>query len=135
MTSENTVIPHRAVDAADARRQSSLKLPWRPGGRGVYYAQAGVPPFAAEVGRSGSAKWYVKVWPVALTPCPAGYIQHEVGLRTMADARAMVLGMPCFRCGLGQPLILMERYAARFRCTDHAACEAERARLLDRGRA
>lgn len=109
-------------------------LKWRASG-GRYFAQDLTLSMGAVVGRSGSAKWYAMAWPIALTPCPYPYIRYVTGLRTMADARAAVTSMPCFRCGRGRPLVLMEPYIARFRCADRTACETERARLLDRSRA
>lgn len=129
MTSGNVTTENRADNPDDVRGQLIPELTWRPSGS-RYYAQDLRLGMAAEVGRSGSARWYVKAWPVALTPCPDRYVRHVTGLRSMADARAMAVRMPCFRCGRGRPLILMEPYTARFRCTARAECEAERARLL-----
>jgi len=132
MTSGNAITDEVPGAADDVRVQPTPELSWRRRQRGLYCAQDLSLGMAAEVGRSGSAKWYLKVWPHALAPCPDPYVRHVTGLRTMADARNMVLRMPCFRCGRGRPLILMEPYVARFRCTDRETCEAERARLTSR---
>lgn len=131
MTSGNAVTASRAGIPGNVQEQPGRTMRWRHSG-GRYFAQDPELGMAAEVGRSGSAGWYVKVWPAGLAPCPDEYVRHETGLRTMADARAMALHMPCFRCGLSRPLIVMERYVVRWRCTARAACEAERARLTGR---
>jgi hypothetical protein len=131
MTSENAVTPDPAENPENVRKQPRRTLSWRHSG-GRYYAEYLELGMAAEVGRSGAAYWYAKAWPLALAPCRPEYVRHVTGLRTMADARAMVTHMPCFRCGRGRPLILMEVHTVRFRCTDHATCERERARLTGR---
>jgi hypothetical protein len=134
MTSENAVKEDRAGNPDDVRKQPQVALKWRRGG-GRYYAEYLELGMAAEVGRSGAAYWYAKAWPHPLADSYSEvepYVRHVTGLRTMADARAMVTHMPCFRCGRGRPLILMEVHTVRFRCIDHATCERERARLTGR---
>jgi hypothetical protein len=104
------------------------ELEWtRPGGKGTstYTAQDAELGMTAEVGRVGRYWWYIKAWPTA-QPRDISQVRLEAGLKTMADARAMALRTPCFRCGRGVPLIAMERYSPRWRCTDHETCEAER---------
>lgn len=110
-------------------------LSWRRQASGNYYAEdrsLGALYLVGKLSPSGARRWFVEAWPTAL-PDAKNLVRTEYGLRTMADAQAMAAGMPCFRCGRGRPLILVERYSPRWRCIHRAECEAERARLLAAG--
>lgn len=110
-----------------------VMLAWRRLASGNYYAEyrpLGAACLVGKLSESGARRWFVEVWPAAL-PGAKQYVRAEYGLKTMAEARALAVSTPCFRCGRGRPLILMERYPPRWRCLDHRTCEAERKRLLD----
>jgi hypothetical protein len=106
------------------------ELDWHKDGP-VYRAQDTLTGTVCETGRAGTNYWYIKAWPASGQS--DDQVRLETGLKTMAEARGYALRTPCFRCGRGRPLITMERYSPRWRCTDHEECETERAHLLSCG--
>lgn len=88
----------------------------------------------------GGRTWIISAWPSGMGQ--ERHVRRQPGIRTLAEAKSLALAMPCCKCGLASPLVLMERrmparptladvITERWRCQDSPACLAERKRLTD----
>lgn len=130
------------IRQAEAResRELAASVTWHRSPVGLYWTVQYDARFTI-LREHGKRTWEIEVWP--LTPALAEQAPRRIqpGIPTLADAKNLALNMPCFRCGLGSPLVLMtpclparpSLAADRWKCMDAQTCEAERYRLTDRG--
>jgi hypothetical protein len=82
--------------------------------------------------------WRVSAWPSGNES--EGAVRRITGIKTLTEAKGLALAYPCFRCGLGSPLILMTPVLPErpgqltgprpaYCCLDTGPCLAERGRL------
>jgi hypothetical protein len=124
------------IRQAEARetRETAAAAKWKHHPGGPYYTETGGSIYV--IYKNGR-KWRIEAGPVSLSP---RYTRYQDGIATLTDAKNLALNMPCFRCGLGSPLVLMTPCPpARtslatdpgngWKCLDTSVCEAERGRL------
>jgi hypothetical protein len=127
-----TLAEVRQAEAREARLTAAAAK-WKHYPGGPYHTEVGDSIYV--IHRDGR-KWRIEAGPTAVPR----YTRSQGGIATLADAKNLALNMPCFRCGLGAPLILMTPCLParpslandpgnRWRCADAGPCEAERKRI------
>lgn len=130
-----TLAEVRQQEAREARKTAATAK-WKHHPGGPYYTEIDSNIYV--IYKNGR-KWRIEAGPVSLSP---RYTRYQDGIATLADAKNLALNMPCFRCGLGSPLVLMTPCLParpslasdpgnRWKCMDTGPCEAERKRLTD----
>jgi hypothetical protein len=135
-----TLAEVRQQEARDARQVADMAR-WHRSPVGLYWTVQDEARYTI-IREHGKRTWEIEVWPLALSH--PRYGRTQPGIRTLTEAKGLALAMPCARCGLASPLILMTRrmparpslahlVTERWRCIDTQTCEAERGRITGQG--
>lgn len=135
-----TLAEIRQQEAREARAVAATAK-WHRSPAGLYWTTQYDARFTV-IREHGRRTWEIEVWPLALSHPRYGRTQG--GIKTLTEAKGLALAMPCARCGLASPLILMTRrmparpslahlVTERWRCMDTQTCEAERGRITGQG--